>query len=135
MKFKELPIEKVLEMRQRVMYPERSVEEMRLDDDAEGLHLAIWIDEKPISIISIFNRGDEWQFRKFATEVEYQGKGYGTKLLQHVMSAAGKKGAKRIWCNARVNVCAYYERFGMQKTGEAWAKHGIDFIVMEKIFA
>lgn len=133
MTIKELPIEQVLQMRQRIMYPQQSIEDMRLPDDDEGVHLALWIEGNPVSVISLFKRNDDWQFRKFATETEWQGKGYGSLLLQYIMDEAHRNSVYRVWCNARLNACALYERFGMSKSGEPWTKHGIEFIVMEKI--
>lgn len=134
MVIKELSLDRVLQMRQRIMYPHQTVEEMRLPADDRGLHLALWVDEKPISVISVFKKEKEWQFRKFATETQWQGKGYGSQLLKYVMEEAERNSVHRIWCNARLSACALYERFGMRKTGNTWKKHGIDFIVMEKIY-
>ena len=130
----ELNLDKVLEIRQRVMYPMQTVEEMRLPADDEGWHLAYWVNNKPVSVISVFREWDEWQFRKFATETEFQGQGYGTQLLSYVMEAAEQAGVKRIWCNARLSATALYKRMGMEEAGESWTKNNIDFIIMERKF-
>lgn len=130
---KEVPLPQVWDMRRRIMYPDQSVESMKLPDDAEGSHQGLWINETPVSIVSLFKRGTEWQFRKFATETALQGQGLGTILLQHVLDEAEAGDVVRIWCNARVNAAPFYERFGFSCTGEPWQKHGIDFIKMEKI--
>lgn len=121
---------RVLEMRQRVMYPDLSIDDMRLPADPEGDHLAVWVGERPVSVISVFRSGADWQFRKLATEVDAQGRGYASLLLQHVLEQAQRQGATRIWCNARLSATALYRRMGMQEEGLVWEKNGIEFVVI-----
>lgn len=128
-----VPLELVWEIRQRVMYPDAPLTAVQLPDDEEGRHLGVWINEKPVSIVSLFGIGDRFQFRKFATAIDQQGKGYGSFLLQHVVQLAKEQDAAVLWCNARVSAIAFYARFGFSTTGEPWQKNGIDFIKMEKL--
>lgn len=123
----------VWQIRQRVMYPAAPVAAVQLPDDEAGQHLGIWINEKPVSIVSLFRDGDRFQFRKFATETDQQGKGYGSYLLQHLVQLAKEQHAAVLWCNARVSATAFYARFGFSATGASWRKNGIDFIKMEKL--
>ncbi len=133
------PLATILDIRHRVMYPGLSLEEMRLPDDDDGIHLGLYLDEllssipgKPVSVISIFKRGEELQFRKFATEIAEQGKGYGSILLTYVMDYAARNQYKAIWCNARLSATALYSRFGMRAFGDPWMQHEIEFIKMKK---
>lgn len=128
-----VPLDMVWDIRQRVMYPDAPVAAVQLADDSEGQHLGVWINEKPVSIVSLFRRGDQFQFRKFATEVSQQGKGYGSYLLQHIVKLAAAQGAEVLWCNARLSAAEFYERFGFTGTGNSWQQSGIDFIKMEKL--
>ena len=132
MEIKPVPLPDVWRIRQTVMYPEESLDFVKLEEDESGLHWAVYIKGEPISVISVFEEWGQVQFRKFATLHPYQGKGYGTALLQYVMDWAMEKGKKRIWCNARLSATSLYQKFGMQPTGESWNKYGIDFIKMEK---
>ena len=120
----------VLEIRQRVMYPDRSIDEMRLPADPEGEHLAVWVGERPVTIVSVFRMGSDWQFRKLAMEPDVQGRGYASLLLRHVLEQARRQGATRLWCNARLSATALYRRMGMQEEGKVWEKNGIEFVVM-----
>lgn len=129
-----VPLDQVWDIRQRVMYPDDPVSAVQLADDNDGLHLGVWIGDKPVSIVSLFTQGERIQFRKFATEMPQQGKGYGSYLLQYVLKLAAEQGAAAIWCNARISAAPFYERFGFVCTGDAWQKSGIDFIKMEKLF-
>lgn len=119
-------------MRQAVMYPLETIDFVKLDNDATGRHWALYDGEEPVSVISVFEQGEDIQFRKFATRKDLQQQGYGTRLLQHVFDNAIKENRNRIWCNARKTATALYEKFGMVPTGESWWKHGIEFIKMEK---
>lgn len=129
---KETRIEGVWHMRQKVMYPNEIIDFVKLENDDKGLHLGLYIADTLVSVISVFEEGDDVQFRKFATEIAMQGKGYGTKLLQYVMDWAVNTGKKSIWCNARIMATEMYRKFGMQPVGEGWVKYGIEFIKMEK---
>lgn len=132
MLIKEVPIQEIWSIRQQVMYPGETVEFVKLDDDIAGIHLGLYQDDRLLSVISLFERDDAVQFRKFATIVREQGKGYGTRLLQYVMVWAAKNQKKIIWCNARLSATGLYEKFGMKQTGDSWAKYGIEFIKMQK---
>ncbi|MET0634402.1 MAG: GNAT family N-acetyltransferase [Chitinophagaceae bacterium] len=129
---KETGLEQVWSLRHRVMYPSLSPEAVKLEDDADGLHLGLYAEGKLVSVISLFQRGEVLQFRKFATETEEQGKGYGTSLLLHVMQYADEGNWLYIWCNARISAAAFYEKFGMGVSGDSWQQYGIEFIKMEK---
>ncbi len=84
------------------------------------------------SIISLFQENQSIQFRKFATLVSEQGKGYGTLLLNHVFEQFGQSDVEQIWCHARVPKAQFYEKFGMKKVGETFLKNGIEYVKMEK---
>lgn len=119
-------------MRQEVMYPQESISFVQLEDDDAGLHWGLYEEGELVSVISLFDRDNAIQFRKFATRTDRQGRGFGTALLKHVMDWAYSKGKKSIWCNARLTATAIYKKFGMQAVGKTWQKWGLDFIKMEK---
>jgi len=129
---KDAPLEDVLEMRREVMYPAFSIEQVRLKDDEEGNHFGLYVDGELIAVISVFVRNNIMQFRKFATKEAYQGKGFGTQLLEYVMKLAKEQRCITIWCNARVSAKKFYEKFGMHVTGGTWLQDGHEFIKMEK---
>jgi phosphoribosylformimino-5-aminoimidazole carboxamide ribotide isomerase len=132
MEIKAVPLADVWRMRQMVMYPAESLDFVKLEEDAAGLHLGVYINGELVSVISVFEDHGRVQFRKFATRTDQQGKGYGTALLQYVMDWAKHHNKQSIWCNARLTATAIYKKFGMQATGDAWQKYGLDFIKMEK---
>jgi len=129
-----VPLNEVWAMRQAVMYPQESISFVQLEDDEKGLHWGLYDSGELVSVISVFDRNGSVQFRKFATRTNWQGKGYGTILLQHVMDWAHRQGKKNIWCNARLTATGIYKKFGMQAVGKTWHQYGLDFIKMEKQF-
>lgn len=126
--------EQVWQLRHKVMWPEKDFDFIKLKDDDEGTHYGLFEGEELISVVSIFIRGVEAQFRKFATLSTHQNKGYGSKLLNWVLSEAKRMGVKRIYCNARVEKASFYEKFGLSKTDATFSKSGKDYIVMERFY-
>ena len=127
--------EQTWEIRHKVLWPDQPFDYVKIPNDDEGLHFGYFVDGKLVSIISGFidPSTKAAQFRKFATLYEYQGKGYGSRLLSHLINELIAKGAQSIWCNARVNATALYKRFGMKKTDQTYTKLGFDYVVMERL--
>jgi GNAT superfamily N-acetyltransferase len=119
-------------LRQAVMWPDKPVDYVRLPDDDQGLHYGLYGENGLISVVSLFIQGEAAQFRKFATRTDQQGKGYGSRLLTFVMEEARKYAVSSIWCNARVDKAAFYEKFGLQKTGKHFSKGGKNYVIMAK---
>lgn len=120
-------------LRHIVMWPEKPLEFVQLPEDHEGSHYGLFEENELISVISLFLKDDQLQFRKFATRIDKQGLGFGTKLLSHVIAEADQSGAKSIWCNAREEKCMFYEKFGLKKTERRFTKAGKDYVIMERI--
>ena len=121
------------EIRQKVMWPAKPIEYVKLSDDPGGIHYGLFKDEELISIVSLFISGTDAQFRKFATVEKEQGKGYGTILLKYMMTNLDQKKIKRLWCNARTDKAPFYERFGLRQSNNRFSRGGIDYVIMEKI--
>jgi len=134
MDIRTVDIDTILKIRQQVMYPEEEISYVQLPEDNKGRHLGLYINDKLVSVVSLFEQENAIQFRKFATLANQQGKGYGSQLLDYVIQQAEKEGKQLIWCNARASARGFYERFGMYTTGESWWKKNIEFIKMEKRF-
>jgi|SRR6476661_3856526 len=133
MHIEQIPAYLTWPMRQEVMYPEKRIDELKLPDDEEGIHFGLFSNNQLVSVISWFKRGEDAQFRKFATKKESQGKGFGTALLQYVLQFTHEEGCSRIWCNAREYAAPFYEKFGFSKTESRYEADGYQFVVMELI--
>ena len=126
--------EETLSIRHKVMWPNKPVDFVQLPNDAEGRHFGYFKNDELISVISLFVENNEAQFRKFATLKEYQGKGFGSELLNELMLISEKEQLSKIWCNARINKIDYYSKFGMIETNDQFIKGEIGYVIMERIF-
>jgi GNAT superfamily N-acetyltransferase len=118
-------------IRHEVMYPDLPFDAIKLENDPNGIHFGLYTNDQLIAVVSLFKLGPAYQFRKFATRVSAQGKGYGTLLLKHIISHVKDAGAERLWCNARVSAAAFYSKFGFKETDQLSRNNDIDFVIME----
>jgi len=121
-------------LRHEVMWPDKPFAYVQLPDDDGGYHYGLFENGQLVSVLSLFLNGDLARFRKFATLPTHQRRGYGSRLLSHVLARAEDLGATRIWCSARVEAAPFYEKFGMQEAGERFPHEGMPYVRMEKTF-
>ncbi|MEO6851981.1 MAG: GNAT family N-acetyltransferase [Mucilaginibacter sp.] len=119
-------------LRQQVLYPNQKLYEMELEEDNDGIHFGAFTDNKLIGVVSLFNTGDDYQFRKFAIEPNYQGKGVGNALLAYITDFAKAGGATRLWCNARSSAIGFYIKNGFEHSGSFFSKNGFEYEMLEK---
>ncbi|MDO6447692.1 GNAT family N-acetyltransferase [Oceanobacillus profundus] len=124
--------EKAWEIRHKVMWPDKPFDFIQLDNDDTGIHLGLFKNNKLTSVISLFIKNGECQFRKFATIQREQGNGHGSALLSYVLEEAKHFGIKKIWCNARKDKVAFYKKFGLQETEKHFLKEGKAYVIMEE---
>lgn len=62
-------------LRQRIMWPDQSLDYIKLPKDDTGIHFGLSVNEELMSVISLFVEQGNAQFRKLATESSAQGKG------------------------------------------------------------
>jgi predicted GNAT family N-acyltransferase len=128
----EIPLEHVWKIRQNSLWPDRPLDFVKIDQDAEAWHIGILYNEQWISCLSVFFEGAGLaQFRKFGTLVAFQGQGFGSQLITYMFESLKSKGIHSVYCSARVEKTAFYERFGMQKAGCPYEKNQKQYIRME----
>ncbi|MGY3215218.1 GNAT family N-acetyltransferase [Mucilaginibacter sp. HD30] len=119
-------------LRRDVLYPDEPFSQMEMEEDNHGYHFGAFADNKLVAVVSLFPKGDDFQFRKFAVVPEAQGQGVGKTLLQYINSFATNEGGSRLWCNARVSAIGFYSKSGFRQTGNTFNRNGIDYEIMEK---
>ena len=119
-------------IRHEVMYPELPLDSVKLADDFEGVHFGLYLEHKLTGVVSLFNEGDVYQFRKLAILSDAQKAGLGTQLMDYILDFCKIQKASKLWCNARVNAKEFYYKFGFHETQKTFFKDGYDFVVMEK---
>ena len=118
-------------LRQRVLYPAQKLYEMEMEEDQGGIHFGAFTDNKLVGIVSLFQKADDFQFRKFAVDPDYQSKGIGNALLTYMTDFARAEGGNRLWCNARLSATGFYEKNGFSHTGQFFSKNGFDYEILE----
>ena len=119
-------------LRQEVLYPAQKLHEMELDEDNDGIHFGAFTENKLVGIISLFQQGTSFQFRKLAVLHDFQKMGIGNSLLDRIEEYARSENGDTIWCNARVTAIGFYIKAGYSHTGKLFSKNGFDYEILEK---
>lgn len=125
---KKINYEMTYDIRHQVMWPDKPLAYIKVDGDASADHYGYFVEGELVAVISVFKTGESFQFRKFATLKDFQHRGIGSMLLKHILSLYDGD----IWCNARVEKTAFYEKFGLLKTTDTFTKGGKEYIIMKK---
>ncbi|MGN6637616.1 MAG: GNAT family N-acetyltransferase, partial [Mucilaginibacter sp.] len=112
--------------------PAQKLYEMEMDEDLDGIHFGAFADNKLIGVVSLFQKDDNFQFRKFAVDFDYQGQGIGNQMLTYITVFAKAEGVKTIWCNARLSAVDFYLKYGFHQTGKLFSRNGFDYEILEK---
>lgn len=118
-------------MRQKVLYPAQKLYQMEMEEDNNGYHFGAFMDNELVGVVSLFQNGNDFQFRKFAVDESAQGKGIGKAMLKHLIDFVTKENATRLWCNARVTAIGFYLKYGFVHTGQLFSKNGFDYEILE----
>ncbi|MCF0071253.1 GNAT family N-acetyltransferase [Dyadobacter sp. CY261] len=123
----------LMDIRHVVLWPDKPREFIKVPEDESGTHFGLYFDGAIVSAISLFPDGLNIRFRKFATLPGFQGKGLGSKLLQHAIIHAQNQGFVRMWCDARTDALRFYERFGFTKFSEPFFKEHLEYYKIERM--
>lgn len=127
----QIPYQLTWKIRHEVMYPEKTLNEVKLENDDEGYHFGLYDEGELTSVVSLFKTGSNMQLRKFATLQKWQKLGYGSRLLEHCINFCRQNGVTKIWCNARTTAIAFYKKHNFIETETTYFKDGHDFVIME----
>lgn len=119
-------------IRQKELNPESSISAVKLADDDLGMHLGLFHNNKLITVVSLFQKDNILQFRKFATDSQYQNMGFGKQMMEYILHYAQQQNITKIWCNARCTATSFYQKFGFVLTPKLFTKNNISYIVMVK---
>lgn len=120
-------------IRHQVMWPDKPFDYIKLKNDEEGIHFAVWKNKNIVSVVSVFIENRKAQFRKLATLEEEQGNGYGSTLIEHIMAHLKHEEVDVLWCNARIDKTSFYKKFGLEETDEKFKRGDQEYVIMEKL--
>jgi GNAT superfamily N-acetyltransferase len=124
--------EQTYALRHSVLWPDKPLDYVKIDDDASGYHYGAFQNDELIAVISLFLEAEREgkrpaRFRKFAARPDRQRQGIGTQLLNHVIAEARRMEATELWCDARLDATDFYRRFGMEPVSEVFYKGPITY--------
>src|ERR1700754_3781104 len=78
------------QLRRDILYPALEKREMEMPEDVDGIHFGLFTDNKLAGVVSLFQNGTSFQFRKLAVDTSFQHKGLGTLLVNYMTQYAGE---------------------------------------------
>lgn len=121
-----------LELRQRVLWPDKPLGFVRVPKDETAWHLGAFDGGDLIGVASFFPDGTEAQLRKLAVDPCGQGKGIGTQLVRAGIDLMRENGIKTLWCDARQTATEFYIRLGFEIDEAVFDKSGVAYQRAEK---
>jgi ribosomal protein S18 acetylase RimI-like enzyme len=119
-------------LRRDVLYPGKKMFEMEMEEDKDGIHFGAFRDDQLAGVVSLFQTGSEFQFRKLAVDPSIQKSGIGSSLLNYITLYAQENGGTKIWCNARIEAIGFYVKAGFMHTSKLFSRNHIDYEILEK---
>ncbi len=100
--------------------------------DTDGLHFGAFKNDLLVGVISLFQSGTVYQFRKFAVAVSQQNQGIGTALLQYIIRFCQQQQSTLLWCNARTTAIPFYEKLAFTVVSQPFEQNSNTYVKMEK---
>jgi ribosomal protein S18 acetylase RimI-like enzyme len=107
-------------LRQAVLRPHQSLDQLRGAEPGEAWAAGANVDDELIAVGWVAPDGEPgaWRVRGMATAPNARGQGAGSAVLHALLGEARSRGARRIWCQARVPAVSLYERSGLRVVSE-----------------
>ena len=80
--------DEALPIRHEVLWPNKPLQFCKVDGDETAKHYGAYLNDKLVSVASIYMDGRVARLRKFATLAVFQGRGIGSKLINHILNVS-----------------------------------------------
>lgn len=130
--------EETLSVRQRVLWPDLPLSDLRLTEDDIGLHFGAFYSVSGddsgtiVGVASFFVDATSARLRKMAILPEMQGRGCGTGIIDSAVDHFKSNGITLIWCDVRASAVGFYNRLGFEIEGDTFLKDGILYMKAQK---
>jgi predicted GNAT family N-acyltransferase len=97
-------------------------------NDANSWHFVAIENEKVVGcvvLVRLDEKVSKTQLIQMAVEKDFQGRGIGRMLVEHLVEFASKQEVQEIQIHARDDVTAFYEQLGFEIVGEPFYEVGI----------
>jgi ribosomal protein S18 acetylase RimI-like enzyme len=120
MSVRAISLEDTRSLRQAVLRPHQTVEEMARDEGTDAYAVGAFEADQLVAVGLVARNGEPgaWRIRGMASAPSARGRGAGTAVLDALLGHAVAHGAQRIWCNARTPARSLYERAGLRVVSE-----------------
>lgn len=85
-----------------------------LENGATILHYALLVAGQPVSSLTLTLHDKLARFDDIGTDIAYQGNGYATHLITHVLEFCREQGVERCFLDASADGLALYRKFGFK---------------------
>lgn len=126
--FRSIPATLTYKLRQQVLWPESPIERVMVPEDHQALHIGAFEEENLIGVGSFFFDLPSVRLRKLAVLPEKQGRGIGSNLIRFAANQPDLQKADYIWCDAREDAVAFYQRLGFKVEGDIFQKFGVSYL-------
>jgi len=131
MEIRSISWKQTIPLRHSVLWPHKTAEFCHVEGDIDGLHFGAFIDGELVCVASVYLTLNKARLRKFATDINYQHQGIGSKILTHIIQSLKSIQVECFWCDARESALPFYQRFGMQACSERFYKADVAYYKME----
>ncbi|WP_058486346.1 GNAT family N-acetyltransferase [Defluviitalea phaphyphila] len=125
-----------LYIRKKVFMEEQGFKNEIDDYDNKGIHLVLYIDEKPVATGRLHIKDMDskiYKIGRIAVLKEYRNKQLGKKIIEILEAKAKKEGAKKIVISAQCQAQDFYKKNGYIAKGDIYYEEFCPHIYMEKI--
>ena len=101
------------------------------DDAPETFHLGYLVDDVIVCVASFHQEkkddfiGVGYRLRGMATDTDFQGEGYGNRLVNFAIVYLRGQNANYLWCNAREKAYKFYSSLGFEFISDSFEITGI----------
>lgn len=129
MDIKQVSVEKILPLRQRILRPGKSLHESTFPNDKveSTIHLVVFQNEKIVAVASLMRENSEhnsaknqYRLRGMAVSSEDQGQHLGKALFEEGLRLLKEKRVTYLWFNARIGAADFYKKQDCQVLGEGF---------------
>ncbi len=123
-----------VDLRRQVLRPESEFDDGVVyaeDGAATTATYGCFVDDELVSVGTIMEADyplapavGDWRIRGMATADGYRSRGCGQSILEALLRHAKTAGGRRVWCNARSDAVAFYERAGFVRRGDVFLTAG-----------